>query len=267
MADTWWQYQQKCLSYLRRHHLMAHILQWLVPVVPSLIGGVWYFHLHPHGTGMDWQAIGVSVGVAVSSFLVILLLQYLLVLPWRLSVEEGKAHSQHRDALTRTVEVQREEIENVSAELPDFDLEVTEIAFNASRTGGQQIFILAKGFLRRPHKLEAKYSLSVVAHGQAKVLEIVHDIDEWLYMEREWLGKYRPVGALMEAKAMPAVIEAGVTVEGWLHFVSEEVTDTEVGKSNVRLLADTSFGKKKVERKGISIVGTRYLMRRKIYET
>jgi len=154
------------------------------------------------------------------------------------------------------------EVPNQSERL-DFDLEIKEFAFHATRTGGQQIFILAKGFLRSPHLLEATYSLSVVAHGRATPLETVCDMDQWLYDERRMVGQYHGTGVYMEAQPMPTTIEAGVYAEGWLHFVSSEVTDTEVGKSHVRLLANTTAGKKEIEKQGVSLVGTRYMMRRK----
>jgi hypothetical protein len=149
------------------------------------------------------------------------------------------------------------------AERLDLDLEVKEFAFHATRTGGQQIFILVKVFLRTPHLLEVAYSLSVVAHGRATPLDTVFDMDQWMYVERRTVGQYHGTGVYMEARPMPTTIEAGVYAEGWLHFVSAEVTDTEVGKSHVRLLANTTAGKKEIERQGVSIVGTRYMMRRK----
>jgi hypothetical protein len=54
-----------------------------------------------------------------------------------------------------------------------------------------------------------------------------------------------------------------VYAEGWLHFVSNEVTDVEIGRSVVRLRVNSSVGNIEIERPGITVVGTRYIMRRR----
>ena len=68
--------------------------------------------------------------------------------------------------------------------LLDLDLDIKEIAFNATRTGGLSVFVWVKGLLKRPKQLDATYSLALVMHGIPMYFEPIHDLPEWMCREK-----------------------------------------------------------------------------------
>lgn len=151
-------------------------------------------------------------------------------------------------------------------DLLDLELEIKEITFNATRTGGLSVFVYVKGLLKNPRQLDVAYSLVLVTHGVAIHFEHVHDLYEWMCREKTSVDFYHGDGAFQIVQPMPSSMEAGVYAEGWLHFVSQETHDPRTLDCTVRLRADTSVGKLEKERHGVTFKGTGYQMLRKEYQ-
>ncbi len=270
MGETWLGYQKRCWRHFRSRHLWNHVGAWLPSSGVSVIAGLLYFHFHPKGTAVDWETIGVSAALSLGIFLFLSVVQFFVFVPSHLSAEDNKAWSKRESSLTATIEGQSTEIVNLKSGLPDLEVEIKEIALGLAGAGGTAVFIWVKLFPKRPGKTGATYSLSVVHRGRAVPLTPLFDIDDWQYVKRnefphpgEAFGIQEALKARKDAIALPTELESGVYAEGWLHFIAADMSDSFIGKSDLRLRIDTTVGKLEVETPGVSLPSTTYSMKRR----
>ena len=271
MGETWLGYQNRCWRHFRNRHLWNHVGAWLPSSGVSVIAGLLYFHIHPAGTAVDWETIGVSAALSIGIFLLLSVVQFFVFVPSHLSAEDREMWSRRETSLTATIDGQSIEIVNLKSGLPELEVEIKEIALGLAGTGNTAVFIWVKLFLKRPGKIGATYSLFVVNRGSAIPLAPLLDINDWQYVKRneqprlgEAFGIQEAMKARKDAVPLSTELESGVYAEGWLHFVGDGMGDSFIGRSDLRLRIDTSVGKLEVERPGVSMAGTTYCMRRKI---
>jgi hypothetical protein len=183
---------------------------------------------------------------------------FVLFLSWRLALTPFELDQERHEIITglsKSLTYTRSKLAALQARPPAFDAEILEIHVQAEAPPGTRlavlfvdcdIFLRLKLRLREMRPIEVlKYELSVVLHGNASHADFLDDIPDWgLVTERKPIG----IGTTFRyiiSKLTPLVKkldQAGVPVEGWLHFHIKGLHERKIETTVFRLCVVTPTG-------------------------
>ena len=183
---------------------------------------------------------------------------FVLFLFWRLALTPFELDQERHEVLTglsKSLTYTRSKLAALRARPPAIDAEILEIHVQADAPQGFRlpsfsvdcdIFLRLKLGLREMCPIEVlKYELSAVLHGNASHADFVDDIPDW-----GLVTECKPIGIgttfrYIVSKLTPLVKkldQAGVPVEGWLHFRIKSLHEREIKATVFRLSILTPTG-------------------------